>query len=190
MTQEGLISFFSTAKLHRPTLVLEQVLAHLAPGRLLRASRARHKDRRWRDFRRRGYGSEVDLEDLGELTIQQCIKEYREELPLLIDLGGIPVQQKLAKAILDGIEAETRGDFVPRSGGVEIGFHDVFECAEHEEGFLFGRAFLEIQFHGYSSPNDWESFRSKLFALPEFNEVRDELQAIVGPLQQCVYWIV
>jgi hypothetical protein len=191
MSQEGIISFFTTRKPIQPEMMLERLLKQLAPERLFPALRSLYENHRWNEFCLLGYGKEHELEELGELTIEQCLTEYREDFPLHISLGSIPLQQTLAKAVLDHIDPQIRGNFVPLSAAVEIGFHDIYECAEHDpEGFLFGRAFLEVCFHGYSSPNDWATFRKQLFALPEMSECRTVLQSLAGPMEQCAYWII
>jgi hypothetical protein len=47
------------------------------------------------------------------------------------------IATKVNNVIVQGIRPEVRGNYQPWEFIVDVGFHDLFETAEHEEGFLF-----------------------------------------------------
>ena len=95
-----------------------------------------------------------------------------------------------ASAVERAIPAGIRGEFLPCNVGIEVGFHDLFECAEEEEGRYIARAFLSVQFSGYSSPNDWGEFQRRVMELPEVLAVQAELEEVTGPLEKVIHWFI
>ena len=79
---------------------------------------------------------------------------------------------------------------MPSGPDIVVGGHDIYECAEHDEGHLFGRAFYSFSVFGYGTPNDWEAYRRRIFDVPLLQELQQQLEEFEGPLDRCVYWSV
>jgi hypothetical protein len=109
---------------------------------------------------------------------------------MTLDLSVSPIGCRIEKDVVENIDGSIRGDYVPADIFFRIGYHDIWEAAEHEEGFLFARAFLSISFWGYSSPNNWKAFRQQVFRLKGVRDVKCELESLIGPLEECIYWFV
>ncbi|MGD9693096.1 MAG: hypothetical protein AB7V20_09705 [Phycisphaerales bacterium] len=108
----------------------------------------------------------------------------------MIDLMGPTISVDVGIAAERDIPPEIRGQFWFRDLAVGFGWHDLFEYAENEDGHLFARAFISIQFHGHSTPSDWNEYRRRVFEVPEFKEAKARFETVTGPLQQCAYWDV
>ncbi|MGI9013909.1 MAG: hypothetical protein ACR2GY_06615 [Phycisphaerales bacterium] len=89
------------------------------------------------------------------------------------------------------IPESIRNGFFPTGPSVTIGWHDLFEDAEHEDGHLFGRAFFSFDLFGYSSPHDWAEYKKRIWKVPQVQKLQADLEDIIGqPLERCIYWSV
>ncbi len=91
---------------------------------------------------------------------------------------------------LSRIDQSIRGDFVPCDAVLRAGWHDIWECAENDDGTLFGRAFISLSLGSYGTPNDWAEYRRQVFQVPEVIELQQRLELILGPVERCIYWSV
>ena len=108
----------------------------------------------------------------------------------MINLMGPTIAEPVGLAAQRDIPPEVRGQFWFGDLIIWFGWHDIFECAENEDGHLFARAFLSIRFHGHGTPSDWNEYRRRVFELPEFKEAKARFETVTGPLEQCAYWNV
>lgn len=115
---------------------------------------------------------------------------YNEENCLWVNLGICPLSTYLHESVLKGIPEEIRSYFAPGQQGMSIyiGHHDLFGNVKDESVDYVATSFCSISFDSYGCPKDWNIYRAILFSLPEVHEVKQKLEAIVGPLEQCVIW--
>ena len=70
---------------------------------------------------------------------------------------------------------------------LRIGWHDVYEFVENEDGQLFGRAFASVMFLGYGIPPELREFRRQLFELDAVREAKEKLGGIMEEIQALFY---
>lgn len=190
MSQSGNLTFFTTVRLSDPQAVLRAVVEFLQPQCIPIIARGTEEEHSWADFL--ADRDEPDDQMLPSLPGAEGLdRYYREGVVLAAHLDGSPVGLRIGRAVESHLPKEIRGDYAPWDPYIRIGWHDLWECAEHEEGFFFARAFLSIAFFGYFSPSNWKEFRRAIFELPEVRSAKADLERIVGqPLEQVIYWSV
>lgn len=187
MAQAGEIVFYTKQRLDHPVLVLRRIAGILQAKDVQGAWRTKVEDTGWDCFLRGDDEVPTDF-FYDALSIEEFEKLYVPPTSLSGKLRDSPVAARIYGAIEGTIPATIRGEFRPNEVFVTMGFHDLFEWSEHDEGLLFARAFLSIHFNGYGTPYDWPAFRQTVFAIPEVRSVKRELEAVIGPLEECVYW--
>jgi hypothetical protein len=193
MSQSGSIVFYRVQPATDPPALLGAVLDVARPEFLLSVSRSLEEDRAWEDALRDGEGiAREQLEKGPWIDPALMPRHYVDGRSLTADLAKSPLADRMWDAVYHGIPEHVRGayGFCPDSLFITIGFHDLGEFAEHEDGLYIARPFLSIRFWGQRTPSDWQSFRERVFQLPEVQAIRRDLEAATGPLQQCVFWSV
>lgn len=200
MGQSGCLTFFTESRLEDPRLVLWETLGIVGSDTILLAARTLEPSREWQAFQealdRPRHIVEIDEESVPTEYIKQVIpikevpKLYHPEGTLNVTFGKTPLGTQMEAVIKTAIPESVRSNFVPCAPSIYIGWHDIYESAEHEEGRLFGRAFFSFTLFGYGSPNDWAGFRRAVFQVPEVAALKCQLEVAAGPLEECVYWSV
>ncbi len=187
MSQSGKLSLYRIAPL--PGLRAKALQVAQQSGlRVLAASACRGRFSEWRDaFDGPGGAWPTPLPQ--GWAVEEYLQQYRRPGCLRL-WGASRWGETVAAAVTDGIPTEVRGLFVPDCLYLTLGGHDLCEFAEAEHGQLIARASLSVRFFGYHTPNDWQRFRELVFELPGVVAVRQELEEIVGPVKQVVFWSV
>jgi hypothetical protein len=123
-----------------------------------------------------------------EAAIDELASEYRDALSLTIWFGTCSLADLVAEAIQSGVDQDLRGDFCPTELALTVGYHDLFEQAEHPDGFLIARPFVSVRFWGYGAPTDCELARERILGLMTIEKIKKELSEVIGPLDAFVYW--
>ncbi len=190
MGQNGLLTFYRTARPDDPKQMLRDLLELARPEKKPLVSRTLVEDREYERYVR------DDFEDTpweffnDRLELAEIPDAFVENRSLHVGSIVSHLGRQIATGVENAIPESIRGNFVPGEIGITIGCHDIWENAESEEGFLFARAFLSIAFFGYGSPNIWPAFRAAVFAIPEVQAVKHELETFAGGLEECIYWSV
>lgn len=103
-------------------------------------------------------------------------------------LNSPDYEKMLIDEMTRAIPESIRDYFVPYGFGICIGPHDIFDTVEHEDWHLFGHSNLTVSLYGDSCPHDWQRYRELVFEVPFIRQLKADLEAIVGPLQQCAHW--
>lgn len=190
MSQSGDLTVYSIVQLIDPRATLRAAVGYLQPQCIPIISRGTEEEHSWANFL--ADRDDPDNELLPSLPGAEGLDRYYRDGALLVAcLDGSPVGLRIGRAVEAHIPQEIRGDYAPWDPWIRIGWHDLWECAEHEEGLFIARASLSIAFFGYSSPNNWKAFRRAVFELPEVRSAKADLERVVGqPLEQVIYWSV
>ncbi len=190
MSQDGKIVFYVRAA---PTNLRELLarLIELATPKCFRYTvRTAREDHEWNDFLA-GNMEGTPLEDVPDpSSSEDFVSYYKDARCLMSTLCDSPLADRITTAVQDGIAEEIRGRFLPMDLTLNIGYHDIFECSEVEEGQYFARAFIAVEFFGYGTPNDWQAFRQRVFQLPGVISVKRDIEQILGPVEECVFWYI
>lgn len=188
MGQDGNVTFYRTSRAADPPALLRDLLQLLAPRHRPLVSRTLAEDREWDAFKSESV-DDTPREFFGDsLNINQIPEAFREGRSLTVCSIASALSDRVAEAIRTSVPEAVRGIFLPLEVSLTVGYHDIWENAEHEDGHLFARAFLSVAFFGYGSPNDWSLCRETILRLPDIRDVQAQLERICGPLHQCVYW--
>lgn len=190
MSQSGDLTFYTLREISKPTAALQRVVNYLRPECVPIIFRSKEEDHGWDNFL--ADEDDPDYELLPSLPTGDGLdRYYRENIVLSAKLYSSPIGLKIGRSVETQVPKEIRGDFIPTDPIVKIGWHDLWECAEHHEGLFFARAFLSVGFFGYFTPNNWQAFREAVFKIPEIQEVKTDLERVVGmPLEGVIYWSV
>jgi hypothetical protein len=199
MSQTGELVFFTETRLPQPENSLGYLLTASQTKKFKSAFRTLEEDRSWESFLRtrdeplQSYVVVHEASDLGEkvgdgMTLSEIPSLYRDGRSLSVSIGACPLAGRVEQAVKAGVADDIRSDFLPCELTITIGFHDIFDCSEHDAGFLFGRAFLSISFSGYGCAADFVSMRESTFSLEVIRHIKKELELITGPLKECMYW--
>lgn len=198
MSQFGSLVFYTLDEMVNPRQLLTRLLKQCGVTRVLVAARTIGEQRSWADFCAERDGVEVspaeeDIVSEGVVGAEALAQLYVEGTHLTFDVDGqsaSPYAVRIADAVEAMIPEDIRGGFIPGSLFIDIGYHDLFECAEHEDGLFIARPFLSISFFGYDTPNDWPAAREAILALPEVQQVKAALEQVCGKLDECIFWEV
>jgi hypothetical protein len=177
--------------LHKRTIV--DLIEILNPTAKIYLSRSAGSSNYWRDFQRSLKGppaEEVTLKnDLFNLEVSSgAVSEYfvdaDKKLSLDLSAAKCGIHDKIYDAV-SNIATDIRRSFVTSEFSISIGWHDIFEFMEHEEGYLFGRASLSLSFWGWLYPSP--DFADVVVNLPELKGFALDLEPILGPLSTCFY---
>ncbi len=189
MSQDGCLVFYTCEQASQPKDIIRSLIKLLDPGSIYYITRSWKEEHSWDEFLKGELG---DPEE--RLAIPQNYLDvselYKDKLLLSMELNKTKIGHQVWNVVKNNIPEEIRGDYLPSDVSLSIGFHDLFECAEEEDGHYIARAFLSISFFGYGTPNDWEGFREQVFKLPEIQAIKKEFELITGPLEECVFWSV
>jgi len=149
VSQEGYLTFFSTREQPAPVdLIVTMIRNIIGTERTWVVTRTHGEDRSWTEWQRIvESGFELDEEPvpnewLGEgLSPEQAAAAFKLGTLLRVMFIESALAVKL-DAALRLIEEDIRGDFVPAGPFLQVGWYDLWEGAEHDEGYLFGRAFV------------------------------------------------
>jgi hypothetical protein len=197
MSQEGLLTFFSKREIPSPASVIASVMRDIiGADRTWITTRTRFEDQSWARWRRM-VDSDFSLREKEQeeewlpkgLTPEQAGQAFRPGTRLMLIYTGTPLGLQLDR-VLQRIDEKVRGQFIPGAPTLTVGWHDIWETAENDDGTLFGRAFISLSLRGNTSPNDWPEYRRQVFQVPEVIELQQRLEQILGPVERCIYWSV
>ncbi|HVT87423.1 MAG TPA: hypothetical protein VHD56_01110 [Tepidisphaeraceae bacterium] len=188
MSQSGKLTFYTTDGLDDPRASIRAVVDYLDPKCISVISRGLKEAHSWENFLAGRDDPKLDM--LPSLASPDDLESYYLDGSVLsAQPDGSQIGFTIAQAVETKIPVEIRGEFIPSDPVVCIGWHDIWESAEHDEGLFIARAFFSIGFFGYSTPNDWKAFRERVFELMEVQDVKLDLQRLIGhPLEQVIYW--
>jgi len=197
MSQEGYLTFFSTREHPSPASLTSALIRDIIGAkRTWLVSRTRSEDRSWERWQRI-VASDFMLDDDPEpwdsigkgFSPEEAGAEFRPGTCLIIMF----IDTSLAKPFdehLRRIDERVRGPFIPSDCILKVGWHDIWEAAEHDYGHLFGRAFVSLGIRGNGSPRDWPEYRRLVLREPEVLKLQERLESILGPVERCIYWSV
>jgi len=199
MSLYGDIVFFTTVKPPDPKAVVLALLECTGAEHVCAAWRTVREDRTWNFIQQnlRATGDEAFTQpvkslNVRDMSLREVASLYDEDRYLTINVG--PGAKRLGlrvwRAVHDGIPEEIRGNFEPAAVYIGVGYHDLTECADGEEDRYVARAFFSVEFFGYGVPHRWRDTNRLIFELPDIVEVKQELEAILGPLEGYAHWSV
>ena len=194
MCQAGELVFYSKSEVDN-VHVLSPLLAWAAVTEISTACRSKEREHGWLDFVRMRDSNAPETDNTmvsvgNRIPVAQVVNLYEPDRYLVLEVGVSRIGTRVSRAVTRGIPESIRGSFLPTDLFLGIGGHDLFEGAEHEEGHLIDRSFLSVSFFGYGIPNDWNRFRELVFDLPEIAQTKREIEEILVPLEQVVYWSI
>jgi hypothetical protein len=194
----GKIVFYTESELSEPEHAVLQVLQYCGAQWVGYASRTLEPDRGWEAFQEdleRPFVAvqiaedDVPTEDFSErMSLEEAAALYSPSGCTHLLVGRNRIGPNVYKEIRRHIPEAVAGVFAPDDPSIRIGWHDIFEMAEHEHGHFFGRGFFSFSLFGSGTPNDWKGYRRLIFDVPAVQNLKSHLEAIVGPLKQCAYW--
>ena len=204
MSQGGFVCFYLETPRDARTLVQAGLSAALAT-QARSVTRWADLDKEWEKFR--AAITQSDEEEEGEHQwISYAGGPYSEEVATDAGVEAIVAafrpgtalrispETELWRVIWDSVVStvpeSVRGGFIPSGVSFQVGWHDIFECAENDEGHLFGTAFFSFTLEGATSPNDWATCREMLQQVPEIRALKQRLEAQLGELKTAIYWYV
>lgn len=202
MSQQGYITFFCTEQPQCPLVLTDRLLETIGATKIWNVARTTEPDQTWERWRMQQaailpYTVELLPDDESLTGANRPLHPsdipalFVEDRSLMLECVESPRLETLADTICDMIPKEVAGTFLPGGTLIKIGWHDIWEGAEHDEGLLFGRAFWSLTIWGYGSPDDWPEYRRLVLDMPEIQEFSKDLQHTTGQsIQQCVYWNV
>lgn len=140
----------------------------------------------WRAFKE---GAEFDQkwDWLGSsLSPANAATLVRDGYELSIDLGAAPMVREIYVAVLNEMPPAIYGEHIPANMSVTVGWHDIYENIENEDGTLFARASFSINFWGNFIPPDITEYRIRFFKLAAAIEIQKRLELLFGPLNSCI----
>lgn len=198
----GDLIFYTTRESENPKELILR-LGQISGAQYAKSLRYVEDEYRWWDSPKKGgeviYASETAIievvrlpENLAEkVPIQRLPEFYKEGECLSIKFGICPLSDYIHDAIAEGIPEEIRSYFIPGQQGMKayVGYHDIYGnvTSEFEVEFV-ARAFCSISFSSYGCPKNLEVFKSMVFALPEFQTLKQKLELVTGPLEECFIW--
>lgn len=197
MGQEGYLTFFSTQETSDPESMIATIMRDIIGAERTRfATRTRGEDQSWDQWQRM-VDSDFILEEREEsrdelpnnLTPDEVGAAFRRGTMLMMRFANAAIAWPMHHAV-SRIDKSVRGEFVPDGPTLTVGWHDIWETAENDDGTLFGRAFISLSLRGNTSPNDWKEYRRQVFEVPEVIELQQRLEKILGPVERCIYWSV
>ena len=201
MSQTGEIVFYSAVEPADPRGLLLRFLESLGIEKVFDAWRTKGVECGW-DYlerNRRATGDEVYQQPIEYLEVRglkliDVVELYLADRYLRIDVGPLGsggYGNRVSAAIRDEVPPEVRGNFNPGAMYLGVGYHDLFEAREDEDTTVYiARAFFSVSFFGYGTPRDWPEMRRVVFHAPGIVRVKRDLEAMLGPLQECIYWNV
>jgi hypothetical protein len=96
------------------------------------------------------------------------------------------MSSRVHQAVLTSYPRDDVGHHCPGNLSISIGWHDIFDCVENDEGHFFGRASLSISFWGAYVPTNLDLYRRTFFELPDVCEVRRLIESVIGVTEICI----
>ena len=194
----GDICFYTETELPEPEQAVLRVLQYCGAEWVSHAFRTLEPDRGWEAFQEslaapfvavQVVEDDVPTEDfLERMTVEEAANLYSPSGTTHLIVGRNQLSTVIYDEVKNSIPVHVAGHFVPSDPSIRIGWHDLFEWNEHEEGYFFGRAFFSFSLFGNDTPNEWETYRKLILEVPAVRKLKADLEAIVGPLQQCACW--
>jgi hypothetical protein len=199
MPQYGYVVFYSTDE---PPIIKERLRAlldHLGIRSVFAAMRTMDSERGWEYLQR-------DLKAVGDESLSQSWEHLNvkglnnsEISDLCVDGTCLFIEvgvcdpgwgDRIKSAVERGVALAVRGRFTPCELYLRVGYHDIIECSENDDGLFVARASFSVEFFGYNSPHDWAEMRQQTFRLPEVVEIKRELEKVLGHLDEFMFWDV
>lgn len=123
--------------------------------------------------------SEWNFDEVDEdPTASELYRLYKSDTVLHINADFAELGERIERGVLKHIPAEIRGDFMPNRPFITIGAH-FWSDSDLEEQQTPCRAMVGCW--GYSTPNDGAEFKRRIASMPEVDEERKRLEAVMGP---------
>src|SRR5262249_13014944 len=147
MSQSGNIVLYTTKEPDDPRGLLAELFSLTGSNRVIYIQRTIGESREWQYYledRRLNSSTAIlqpyeDSESPGNL--QDLSISYKEGTSLDICVGTCPLGDRVEAAIHSNIDPTIRGGFCPAEVYLDIGYHDLFEDAENEDGLYIARPF-------------------------------------------------
>lgn len=100
-------------------------------------------------------------------------------------------RKTLFNAVKRDIPASIAGWAEVSSPTIVVGGYDWFdqELEGAPEGY-FGRSEIALELVGNGVPDKPEEFKRLLWEIPEFKQLQQDVEQIIGPVKRCIYWSV
>ncbi len=186
MSQTTTIQYFSA----NPSLISRENLVRCfdASGttKTLSCMRASCQESPWEAFK-----NDIEFhqkwESLGgSLSPTEAALLVSDEFEISFDLGSPPMAAQIHQAVLNEIPPSIFGEHCPGNMSIIIGWHDIYDTVENEEGHFIARASFSVRFWGYSIPSNIAGYRDHYFKLPAAILLKQQLESILGPLDACI----
>lgn len=130
---------------------------------------------------------EKDWESIPEaIPAHEVIRRFPAAEWVNVTLRDAAIGDEMFDAISASIPESLRNNCVPCLPSVQVGWHDIWECAINSDGQYIARAFLSIRFFTYDTPSEPDQFMQAICALPVFTKFKQDLEQVTGPLSPCL----
>lgn len=186
MSVEGFVDMYIESSLPDPRRVLADLVRLERPELVRNIGRSIGEDREWDAVE--NFLDPPLPERLGSLPGTSAVEElpslYRDGTSLSGEIFKSGYAQRLSHTIVDLVPPDVRGErFEPASLYFTVGWHDLCEYLEDDDGQRIARPFVSLRFGGPGCPNDPITFREMIRNLPEVLEVKQAFESIIGPLE-------
>jgi len=148
------------------------------------------KERGWKEFlddQRSFRIIRVVKSDWKGLRDSLCAKDVLDRFPraqcVIVTLRSTAISDALYDEISASVPESLRNECIPCGPSIQVGWHDVWECAMKSNGQYLARAFVSIHFFSYDTPNGANELMAAIGALPVFREFKTKLENVTGPLK-------
>jgi hypothetical protein len=186
MSQTTTALFYSTDLRLINSNILTECLTASGSQACLGCMRAPSKLSTWETFQA---GIEVDEQwemINGPMSFAQAAGAVKEECRLVVDVGSPPMARSIHREVLIHIPETVRGRHCPHNMGVSVGWHDIFDQVESENGHFYARASFSVRFWSEHIPSELKEYRSQFFGLSQVQDTKRELERILGRLDSCM----
>ncbi|MDX2115592.1 MAG: hypothetical protein SFZ24_08230 [Planctomycetota bacterium] len=121
-------------------------------------------------------------------TLSEVAAAIEKEPRLFVRFSTCAVGDRMMNAVTAGVPESIRSWFFPCRAWVRIGAHDIVDPFDDSRLVMHGRTDLSIGFFGYGMPNNPPECTRQILALPEVRAIKAELEAICGPLGECILY--
>lgn len=141
MGQVGFITFFVTHKLPDPASTLVRLLKLTEAPTAWYVSRDDNPTSEWDELQRfindgQEYPESESYFAARNSPIESAAIHMRDGALIRCGFAGTPLGTRLESALAQALPVELHQGFLPADPVVAVGPHDIFECAEHDEGLL------------------------------------------------------
>lgn len=190
MGRNGTLYLYTKSKVREPQKAIAAILNASGATSASLVYRSTSESQDWKYFQLEQEAPDDEIL-AKQLPLEKVPGLYQDGRCLTVDVGKSKWGEDLHATALKKIPQEDLGDFAPGQLVIHCGYHDLFECAEHEDGLLIARAFLSVGFFGYGSPADWSAAREALLALEIVDELEKAVEQACGvSFDRAVFWNV